>query len=416
MTNISKATAWGYEIPGSSCTYSNCMKGSWTSTVSVPWYSNLKVGATSTRDASGWRNPLPYDREVIRNGGNSGLVTVFFTGDIRSDTKPGCKCPQHIYWGAPVNRQLVAPQLPAYPDSLLRRAEVEALLKLKDRGPNLAEAFGERRETVRMVTNVVTVLLRAIKYARRHSWLDCASTLGTTLKRGWRNPRLWADGWLQLWYGWLPLYQTVYDAVKQLNDNDLNRPERYTVHVVRNITEKDVDQVEGTWSLNSSYHRIGYRSTRETQFRAKVRLDFVLSNPRLAALSQWGITNPWDLTYQLTRLSFVLDWWLPIGDLLSALDATLGWSFKGGSKTTVTKSEVKIVTPTDDTVFTNRSVEVSGSVNGSISSADGAPWSYVYHNRDVYGSPPTNWLPYFNDTFNAKKLVTLIALLVQQAR
>lgn len=47
-------------------------------------------------------------------------------------------------------------------------------------------------------------------------------------------------------------------------------------------------------------------------------------------LQQFGITNPFVLLWEFTRLSFMLDWVIGVGNYLSSLDAFLGKTFRKG--------------------------------------------------------------------------------------
>ena len=47
-------------------------------------------------------------------------------------------------------------------------------------------------------------------------------------------------------------------------------------------------------------------------------------------LSQLGLTDPLGIAWELTRLSFVADWFVPIGAWLQARSADTGWTFVQG--------------------------------------------------------------------------------------
>lgn len=76
-----------------------------------------------------------------------------------------------------------------------------------------------------------------------------------------------------------------------------------------------------------------YHGFLEATSGVKVRLDYELENPFVATLAQLGITNPAELIWELVPYSFVIDWFVPVGNYLSAFDAALGWHFKGGTIT-----------------------------------------------------------------------------------
>lgn len=73
------------------------------------------------------------------------------------------------------------------------------------------------------------------------------------------------------------------------------------------------------------------RGTATSKVRCKLyaRIDPEWSGTR--ALNQLGLANPLALAWELTSLSFVVDWILPIGQVLNALTASAGLSFVNGS-------------------------------------------------------------------------------------
>ena len=66
---------------------------------------------------------------------------------------------------------------------------------------------------------------------------------------------------------------------------------------------------------------------------SKVILYYYMDNPLLVSLSSLGLTNPVDLVWEELKFSFVVDWFLPIGNWLQTWDAGLGWRFKSGTRT-----------------------------------------------------------------------------------
>lgn len=64
--------------------------------------------------------------------------------------------------------------------------------------------------------------------------------------------------------------------------------------------------------------------------RCGVVLYYAPQNAALASLSKLGLANPAEVVWELVPFSFVLDWFLPVGDWLSTLDAAVGYEFLDG--------------------------------------------------------------------------------------
>lgn len=66
---------------------------------------------------------------------------------------------------------------------------------------------------------------------------------------------------------------------------------------------------------------------------AFVRLDMTPNVQFLSALGSLGLTNPLDVAWEVLPFSFVVDWFIPIGNWLNVLDAMHGYRFRAGSWT-----------------------------------------------------------------------------------
>jgi hypothetical protein len=82
-------------------------------------------------------------------------------------------------------------------------------------------------------------------------------------------------------------------------------------------------------------HWLHYALRGQRGVSVHVRLDYHPSSFDYLHLPQaLGLTNPLSIAYEVTPFSFLADWFIPIGDFLSILDATLGFAFLSGSYTT----------------------------------------------------------------------------------
>lgn len=211
-------------------------------------------------------------------------------------------------------------------EQLARLAFTRAVAQLKNQSVNLSQAFAERAQTARLVEGNAMRIAKSILELRKGNLKGAAAALG--IKRGVSHAsREIGERWLELQYGWKPLLSDVYGSMVALHNADMDNPNRYYVSVKGNASEKISFPVDDP-NYNGGYHVRGYCSG---SIRAFVRGDYKLDNPVLAQASSLGLTNPLAIAWELTPWSFVADWFLPVGNYLNNLDATVGWSRLGVS-------------------------------------------------------------------------------------
>jgi hypothetical protein len=126
-----------------------------------------------------------------------------------------------------------------------------------------------------------------------------------------------------------------------------------------------------------------------------------------ANLSQFGITNPASLTWELLPWSFVADWFIPIGPYLESLDYHRGLVFKYGWLSIKARQGAR------------RRIDSSIGTNGGIK----ATWfqgrgsgSAMVFTREVLGSFPTPPLPTLKDPFSLTHVANATSLLATAFR
>lgn len=289
-------------------------------------YIRPKSASSGRRDQSGWRPPLPYNftREVsaihaspvietFRSGPNT-VSRYYFDGY-------GC------YWRE---------QRPTFYElALVDRAVGAALLKLKNQKVNFGVAFGEYKETAELVSSTLRTIstqIRAFRSKNPRLWGQVLKhQLGAAL-----NPKSGAGrghgiphAWLEVQYGWNPLMDDVSGACQQLSAGASGgHPFRVTCH---GRARSMIDS--WSWGKVTDHTASGLRLHKTGRNFAHVRLDYELNGPLLATLSSLGLTNPQEIVWELLPYSFVLDWFLPIGNWLRTMDADFGWRFLGGTLT-----------------------------------------------------------------------------------
>jgi hypothetical protein len=111
-----------------------------------------------------------------------------------------------------------------------------------------------------------------------------------------------ASNWLQLQYGWLPLLKDVYDGAEFLAHH-LSYPLQKVVRVHR--------RVKGTVANDYGYATFG-----GALCYTKLDIKAIIAEKDVVALS--GLTDPLSVAWELLPYSFVIDWFIPVGNYLQA--------------------------------------------------------------------------------------------------
>lgn len=291
----------------------------------------------------------------------------------------------------------------AHSSNVARRAEVKALLKLKDQKFNTGVFIGEGRDTVRLIGSAASGVANGIRNFKRNvgnfifrkliSQRNVKSAMGNRrLSRGVRNA---AEKWLQLQYGWRPLLNDVYGAIDACGDLFSYTRPRVTIKSSHSEISRRI--LSETSNITGS---VKFDVRTVIKHGSHVRLDYELQLPNLQKSAQLGLTNPLEVAWELVPFSFVFDWFVPINQWLATLDADLGWSFIGGSRSDIARGEDTAAIPQ----VTN-SPWVKISVSGRP-----AMFSTFNFSRAVYlGSPAP--APYYRDPFSTERALNAIALL-----
>ena len=135
--------------------------------------------------------------------------------------------------------------------------------------------------------------------------------------------------WLEYSFGWAPLLSDIYTML----NNTFDVPSAFVRQVYRS-RYPDVYLENGS---NTKVFRQGVFKVRGVA-TGIVYVDI----PAIHAASQYGITNPLATAWEALPFSFVVDWFVPVGDFINSLGATGGLKFKDYSLTSTIEWEGKI--------------------------------------------------------------------------
>jgi hypothetical protein len=168
--------------------------------------------------------------------------------------------------------------------------------------------LGTAHQSFETIADAAVRIARALALVKKGRVVDAAKALGVSPRKKLRKPvnaRDIGSDWLALQYGWLPLLKDVHGAAEYAAFQ-LSFPfqKTYKARTGRNIPPEYAFNMHGP-------HPIESVSRMQMQIVARVT-----EKPSPANLA--GLTHPENLAWELLPWSFVVDWFLPIGDWLQA--------------------------------------------------------------------------------------------------
>jgi len=199
---------------------------------------------------------------------------------------------------------------------------------------NLAQDFAQIGQTVKLIGNTAKRLAKAALALKKGNIPGAIDALwsGHLPRFNGVGPSLsksFASNWLELQYGWKPLLQDIYGTM-----NALKRLNSASALVVKRVTANG--QAVKIIKIPIMHHVMTSSKAGEHSILVKTKCKFVLrykiEDPFKSFLAQTGFTNPINLGWEILPLSFVVDWFLPIGPYLETLSSWDGVVFLDGSK------------------------------------------------------------------------------------
>lgn len=212
--------------------------------------------------------------------------------------------------------------------NLKNRAVSECRQKAAQVKLDLSEALVGLPESVIMVAQRTKQVLNAYLALRRGNWKGALAWLGLSPSR-WHKTlgqKSMQQAWLELQYGWLPLLGDIWSGIK-LSNELLSGGTKTHAYAKRQL-ETDL----WTYGLTSGGPSIWLNPQITTWGRTSVdvRYNFGVSNANIAFLNSLGVLNPFYTVWVAVPFSFVVDWFLPVGDWLQSISSTLGLQFIDG--------------------------------------------------------------------------------------
>ena len=218
--------------------------------------------------------------------------------------------------------------------------KTQCLNKMAETKVGWGANIGQARSTLSQIAQPFSTLLRAYRYARTGQWSRVASLLGAPRK--WINGKYVADLWLQYKYGWEPLMADIYASTEILGstlggDSNIISAQKST------SVKETFSSVDGSGYFNQKW---------ECTYKARCGLMATVESEVLSDLNSLGVANPLAIAWELVPFSFVVDWFMPVGNVLEALTSHLGLTYRNGYISTI-EEVTKTYTRTDQGYYTN---------------------------------------------------------------
>lgn len=238
------------------------------------------------------------------------------------------------------------PLQPVFAGDIFTKLNVKTLAKFSAAEVNYSVALAEARSTARTVAKLTTDLIQSLLLIRKGKFgdgiarltnLDLARASKSIIKtrgglrfRKQKNlsyDQVCARRWLEFTYGIRPTVNDIQGMLRQLKDG-INQP----LVAFNKATSDDNFSTIGT-----DYYTGANTVTSESR-TSKMSLTASLSTGALAStLQSTGLSKPALTAWELVPFSFVVDWILPIGEVLQAIDAYTTWDFSHGYQMVFTK-------------------------------------------------------------------------------
>jgi len=184
----------------------------------------------------------------------------------------------------------------------------------------MAVNYHERKSALDMMSSRLFQLARFTAALKSGRVVDACKALnlspsryfspkGYNPKRGWRRVTDFGDAWLEFHFGWAPLVGDIYNCIDILATSP--NPNPFTVKGKAVNFHHEYYQKGGSPFFEVYSRQINGR------VRAKCGVTIAVRNATTYTASRMGIVNPASVLWEVIPFSFVVDWFVNVGDFLS---------------------------------------------------------------------------------------------------
>ncbi|UUW21237.1 MAG: maturation protein [Sanya fiers-like virus 10] len=275
----------------------------WTSTVPVMTRQSSNTTVKRSRPANLLANPTPHgalERQLVEGVGRT--------------NKYGSTAPVRTYAAIACNASVLGSEYQAAE----RRAAAKLRSVMKDQTWNAATTFAELGKTLQFFIETAGYLRHSYRLARSGDVFGLSELYRQyDYKGGRRKPayKRVANVWLQWRYAIRPLAFDLRDMLQEFHNSNV-KPIVFTAKGRAVETYGYVVSQNYPLGAEMGPATLIRSGTVEVCYSAKYSI-----TPEAASWKRLGLWNVPALLWELTPFSFVVDWFLPVGDYLNNLDA-----------------------------------------------------------------------------------------------
>lgn len=187
-------------------------------------------------------------------------------------------------------------------------------------------ALAELRQSAHMIAVAALHLRLAYSAVRKFRFKQAARLLGMKLvPAGVSRRKTTANNWLEYHFGWAPLIGDIFDSVEVLQGPIMRQK------VSATAASRMAVRTQGAYPKHPAY---GYTNSRKWgSFSVRSGFRFEIENPNLWLANRLGLVNPASVAWEVVPFSFVVDWFIPVGEFLNRTTATVGLRCHSGYTT-----------------------------------------------------------------------------------
>lgn len=212
-----------------------------------------------------------------------------------------------------------------YP-AVMAEARERLVKKIRATASEIAVTMAERRQAVNMIVKRFSQLTSFVKALKRLRFGDAFDALDVRRPRA--NDPFWhklkqhgkdlGGLFLEFHFGWEPLVKDIGNAIETLQKG------------VPPVWVKTRSQGSGSGSFSPyDFATHSYSWT----IKATCNCQVSVTNPNLFLANQMGFVNPLGIIWELIPFSFVVDWFVTVGDFLNSFTEFWGLTIVNASNT-----------------------------------------------------------------------------------
>lgn len=292
------------------------------------------VGFTAKGRSRTWSNTANF--RVVKKAGNLPTrdytdyqqETYVSTAYVRFPVDGGVFCTTALPYDSPDASVTNSSVL-----DCLNRAIAGAATKVGGYSFDIGVSAAEAGKTADMIVKAARTLADAAIDVRHGRFAKAAHSLGIPTPKLRKTDRSFESNWLEYRYGWRTTMMDVDGAMKALAEHFISK--QPVLQVKSQFEFDDYTSSSVTGGVFQGY-TTGCSATFLQGIRSKggasITYRFRLKNDALAEANSLGLVNPATLAWEVIPYSFVVDWFVNVGECLQNLTSFIGKEYIDGTQ------------------------------------------------------------------------------------